>query len=192
MASETLNRKTKELLVNSIKNIMTKKPLDKITVSDVTNDCGVSRRAFYYHFCDIYDAVGWVCERDLINLIGEEQKDERYSDKANRFLEYLIDNREMYSSIQKSSQAWRIKNMYFQITSDYILRILKNDTLSGSVADKDLKTLADCYGTSVVAIISSYLLGELNTSKEFLISLIDKSIIDSYRCSLKAIETIRK
>ena len=32
-------------------------PLDKITITDITTDCGISRMAFYYHFKDIYDLV---------------------------------------------------------------------------------------------------------------------------------------
>ena len=35
------------------------KPLSKITVTDITEDCGISRMTFYYHFKDIYDLVEW-------------------------------------------------------------------------------------------------------------------------------------
>lgn len=43
---------------------MLQKPLDKITISDITSDCGISRMAFYYHFKDIYDLVEWSCLED--------------------------------------------------------------------------------------------------------------------------------
>ena len=51
--------KTKEALEASLKKVMLKKPLDKITIQDITTDCGISRMAFYYHFKDIYDLVEW-------------------------------------------------------------------------------------------------------------------------------------
>ena len=41
---------TKKALESSLKKLMLKKPLDKITIRDVTEDCGISRAAFYYHF----------------------------------------------------------------------------------------------------------------------------------------------
>ena len=48
----------------SLKHLMLLKPLDKITISDLTTDCGISRMAFYYHFKDIYDLVEWSCLED--------------------------------------------------------------------------------------------------------------------------------
>ena len=48
---------TKAALEESLKRLLLKKPLDKITITDLTTDCGISRMAFYYHFKDIYDLV---------------------------------------------------------------------------------------------------------------------------------------
>ena len=43
---------------------MLKKPVNKITINDITEDCGVNRATFYYHFKDIYDLIEWSCEED--------------------------------------------------------------------------------------------------------------------------------
>ena len=48
----------------SLKKLLKKKPFDKITIADLTEDCGISRMAFYYHFKDIYDLVEWSCLED--------------------------------------------------------------------------------------------------------------------------------
>ena len=50
---------TKHALAESLKKLLLKKPLNKITINDLTTDCGISRMAFYYHFKDIYDLVEW-------------------------------------------------------------------------------------------------------------------------------------
>ena len=52
---------TKTALEASLKKLLLKKPLDKITIRDLTEDCGISRMTFYYHFKDIYDLVEWIC-----------------------------------------------------------------------------------------------------------------------------------
>ena len=44
---------TKLALEESLKRLLLKKPLDKITINDLTTDCGISRMTFYYHFKDI-------------------------------------------------------------------------------------------------------------------------------------------
>lgn len=55
---------TKQALEASLKKLLLQKPLDKITIHDITTDCGISRMAFYYHFKDIYDLVEWACYED--------------------------------------------------------------------------------------------------------------------------------
>lgn len=55
---------TKYVLETSLKKLLLSKPIDKITINDLTSDCGISRMAFYYHFKDIYDLIEWVCVED--------------------------------------------------------------------------------------------------------------------------------
>ena len=54
-----MSQMTKRALVASLKDLLAEKPLDKITVTDLTEHCGVNRMTFYYHFKDIYDLVEW-------------------------------------------------------------------------------------------------------------------------------------
>ena len=41
---------TKLALEASLKKLLMHKQLDKITINDLTDDCGISRMTFYYHF----------------------------------------------------------------------------------------------------------------------------------------------
>ena len=56
-----MSQVTKRALEASLKKLLLEKPLHKITVSDITDDCGINRMTFYYHFKDIYDLVEWSC-----------------------------------------------------------------------------------------------------------------------------------
>ena len=59
-----MSQVTKRALEQSLKNLLLKKPLTKITVGDIADDCGINRMTFYYHFKDIYDLVEWSCLED--------------------------------------------------------------------------------------------------------------------------------
>lgn len=48
---------------------MTEKPLSKVTVSEIINDCGVNRKTFYYHFKDIYALLKWTLEQEAIEVV---------------------------------------------------------------------------------------------------------------------------
>lgn len=64
-----MSQTTKRALEASLKNLLLKKPLNKITVGDIAEDCGVNRMTFYYHFKDIYDLVEWSCEEDAAKAL---------------------------------------------------------------------------------------------------------------------------
>ena len=48
---------TKRALEEALKRLLLEKPLSKITIQDLADECGISRMTFYYHFKDIYDLV---------------------------------------------------------------------------------------------------------------------------------------
>lgn len=48
---------TKKAILDAFLHIAAKKPLEKITVRDIVDECGVNRNTFYYYFQDIYAVV---------------------------------------------------------------------------------------------------------------------------------------
>ena len=46
---------TKQTIQASFRTLLMAKSLDKITVRDIVEDCGLTRNTFYYHYEDIYD-----------------------------------------------------------------------------------------------------------------------------------------
>ena len=43
----SMSQITKRALEQSLKNLLLKKPLNKITINDITEDCGINRMTFY-------------------------------------------------------------------------------------------------------------------------------------------------
>ena len=68
-----MSQVTKRALEQSLKNLLLKKPLTKITINDIAEDCGINRMTFYYHFKDIYDLVEWSCLEDARKALEEKR-----------------------------------------------------------------------------------------------------------------------
>ena len=69
MKNEKISYLTKERIASSLKGLMKKKSFDKITVKDISDDCDISRSAFYYHFEDMYDLMKWTFESEALELL---------------------------------------------------------------------------------------------------------------------------
>ncbi len=65
--------RTKQWIAENMKKLMTKKPLDKIRVTEICREAEIERPTFYYHFRDKYDLVAWIfCrsafETDILSI----------------------------------------------------------------------------------------------------------------------------
>lgn len=69
MTNQELSLKTKKALAAALKSAMEKKPLSKVTVSELIEACDVNRKTFYYHFRDIYDLLKWMLEQEAIDVV---------------------------------------------------------------------------------------------------------------------------
>ena len=56
----------KNALLRAFGELLEEKPFNKISISDLTGRCGLSRMTFYYHFHDIYELMIWGLETQLL------------------------------------------------------------------------------------------------------------------------------
>ena len=54
------------LLANSLKELAQTKPIEKITIKEITDKAGVIRPTFYNHFQDKFDLLEWIIITDLL------------------------------------------------------------------------------------------------------------------------------
>lgn len=53
------SEKMKYKLAEAMKELLDHYPVEKITVTQIVDQCGVTRPTFYRHFKDKYDLVNW-------------------------------------------------------------------------------------------------------------------------------------
>ncbi len=54
------------LLAESFKELVLQRPIEKITIKEITDKAGVIRPTFYNHFQDKYELLEWIIKTDLI------------------------------------------------------------------------------------------------------------------------------
>lgn len=64
---------TKRLLADALKKHMAARPLSKISVGDIVDECGLNRNSFYYHFKDKYDLVHWIFYTEFVAELNQEE-----------------------------------------------------------------------------------------------------------------------
>ena len=62
---------TKQAIKASFMKLLSQKPLSKISVRDIVEDCGINRNSFYYHFQDIPSLLGEIVAEQTDELIRQ-------------------------------------------------------------------------------------------------------------------------
>lgn len=61
-------RFTRKAIIQTFREMLEKSPLDKITVTNIIERCGINRNTFYYYFRDIYDLLDSFSKRNWKRL----------------------------------------------------------------------------------------------------------------------------
>ena len=150
---------TKQALEASLKHLLLQKPLDKITISDLTKDCGISRMAFYYHFKDIYDLVEWSCLEDATRALAGKKTYSTWTEGLLQIFEVVYENKPFIMNAYRCISREQIENFLFQLTSDLIMGVVKEQEQAANttIPDKDKRFIADFYKYSFVGIMLDWI-----------------------------------
>ena len=134
---------TKKALEHSLKNMLLKKPLDKITIRDLTDDCGISRMAFYYHFQDIYDLVEWACIEDATAALAGKKTADTWSEGLAQIFEAVYDNKPFVLNAYRSLDRERMERFLYSLTADLIRGVIDEKSQQIAASEEDKAFIAD-------------------------------------------------
>ncbi|MBR4473306.1 MAG: TetR/AcrR family transcriptional regulator C-terminal domain-containing protein [Oscillospiraceae bacterium] len=148
---------TKDALASALRQMMKVKPIDKITVKDIVEICGVNRQTFYYHFDDIDNLLEWVFEDDAERVLPKEVTYEHWREDMVIFIDYL-----------ENSSSFTL-NVYNSNSRLYMLRYLKSklkaciESFAIIVSDgknisrQDFEFITEFYATLAIGYIAQWL-----------------------------------
>lgn len=126
MTHEEANLQTKTMLAGSLKRFMEKKPLGKITVSEIITDCNVNRKTFYYHFADIYDLLKWMLEQEAIEIVKGFDLLIDYEDAVSFVIDYVGKNAHILACAYDSMGRDELKRFFYNDFADITRSVVIN------------------------------------------------------------------
>lgn len=152
-----LSNITKHALEESLKRLLLKKPLTKITINDLTTDCGISRMTFYYHFKDIYDLVEWACLEESTRALQGKKTYSTWQEGLLQIFEAVYENKPFIINAYNAVSREQIENFLFQLTHDLIMGVVEEQARSTSLTQEQKSFIADFYKYSFVGIMLDWI-----------------------------------
>ena len=143
---------TKNVIAQSLKQMVKTKPLSKITVTDLAEDCGISRMTFYYYFEDIYDLVRWICLEEGREAIGACTGYDNWTDGFLSLCRAVLENREFVESVYRSVQHDQIEEYLYRVTRHLVSGVVREQTDREDVPEVEKEKITDFFAIAFVGI----------------------------------------
>lgn len=148
---------TKRALEASLKNLLLQKPLNKITVGDIANDCGINRMTFYYHFKDIYDLIEWSCVEDATKALEGKKTYDTWQEGFLNIFNAVLDNKPFIMNVYRSVSREQIEIYLYKLTYNLLIDVVNEKSVGMAVSDEDKKFIADFYKYAFVGIMLNWI-----------------------------------
>ena len=181
-------QRTKKAIVNSFIKLLNEKPLDKITVKNIAEDCGINRNTFYYHFSDIRELTVYTIDSQIHSVSELDFNGDSWVDSFVEAAKFVIDNKKavynIYNSLNRETVENYLNTVAFKVTDNFV-----SAKAVGIDADKsDIELIKDFYMSALVGIICKWLENGMDKDPDIVIRRLGRLVEGAVITSLKISE----
>ncbi len=185
MINNNSNYNTKKLLSNALKNIMTKKPLEKITIKEIVDLCNLNRRTFYYHFQDIYKLLEWIYKEEAVNQIELNNSYSKWQDGLIYLFKYIEEQKEVSLCAFHSLGRGYFEKFLYSVTYRVTREIVEEVSEDLDIDNRYKDFVAHYYTVSLVGMVIHWIQSGMSEEPETIAKFIEITVEGTMRNALE-------
>ena len=179
-----MSQVTKRALEQSLKNLLLKKPLTKITVGDITEDCGINRMTFYYHFKDIYDLVEWSCLEDAKRALEEKKTYDTWQQGFLQIFKAVQENKPFILNVYRCVHREQVEKYLQPLADQLLLNVINEEAAGITVRDEDKQFIAQVYSYMFIGLMLDWIKDDMREDPQQIVEKLSKLIKGSVSVAL--------
>ena len=164
-----MSQVTKRALEQSLKNLLLKKPLTKITINDIAEDCGISRMTFYYHFKDIYDLVEWVCLEDAKRALDNKKTHDTWQQGLLQIFYAVRENKPFVMNVYHCVDRAQVEKYLRPLTDDLQMGVIEEESQGKTIRQEDKQFVAQVYSYVFIGLMLDWIRDDMKQDPEVLV-----------------------
>ncbi|MNM19288.1 HTH-type dhaKLM operon transcriptional activator DhaS [compost metagenome] len=148
---------TKKALAECLKKRMEHTPLSKITIKQITDDCGVNRQTFYYHFHDLFELLGWIYKKEAVGSISAYRSYDTWTDGFCRIFLYIQNNRAFCCNTLESLGRNHLDAYLYAVTNELIMGVIDELAANMNVSVQDKQFIANFYTLAFSGLVIKWM-----------------------------------
>lgn len=144
---------TKKRIADALTELMEKKSIDKITVKDVVDHCGITRQTFYYHYQDMFEVLEWIAREKADELLQYSLQAEDTETAVQHFLVGVLKNKLLINQLHNSRRHMQVEEIMFSMVRQYLTGMIKAKDLDKGLNSQDRETMLDFYSYALTGLL---------------------------------------
>lgn len=141
---------TRKAIMQTFLHILKNKPLDRITVKDICEQCEINRNTFYYYFRDIYDVLEAIFEDEVRLVMDEAKEGMTFHDAYARAASIILNNREAIIHIYASENGRLLRTYLDAVVTQVVRRFVLEKAEGYSLSESDVAFITAFYSNGIV------------------------------------------
>lgn len=155
---------TKRAMSAALKNLLKEKKLNKITVQDIADECGINRQTFYYHFQDIYDLVEWTCIEDTEKVLKENRTYDTWQEGFLSVFDLAKKDKTFIDNIYRSVSLEMLEQYLYRLIYPLLKNVVDEKANGQTVREENKKYIADFYKYAFVGVLLEWIRNDMAES----------------------------
>ena len=147
----------KTQIADTFSELLEKEDIDKITVTQLIEECQISRQTFYYHFHDIMDVLEWTFKRSTQILV---QRSLESQDRIGALKEYLSFVRLHHRKLKRlvDSKEWfQIEGMMVDAVQVYLEKVAQGKISDLRLSYEDVQVMLRFFACGMVGVLFQHI-----------------------------------
>ena len=176
---------TKKTIADGFKSLMEIKSFEKITISDITDTCGLNRQTFYYHFQDKYDLLNWIFYNEAITPFKKELTFDNWGSRLLEMLRTIKNNSRFYINALRTSYSTEFKDYMHKASTKVLSDIIDNIAAEKPVREDDKRFIAEFFSYGITGSVISWVENGMKDDPETIVSHIENLVEDCKKLAVK-------
>ena len=129
---------TRQAIMYSTLKLLQVKPIDKITVRDICDQCELTRNTFYYYFSDIYEVVEELLKFETDKSLSEQQEFDSLYDAYLQKYHLVLEYKNAVYHLYHSKNRDMILRYLYDITEDFVGKYVRNEVRGHHLNEEDI------------------------------------------------------
>lgn len=129
------------------------KDIDKITIKELVDACGISRQTFYYHFLDILDVIDWSTQRIAEQTLARCQNAADAQEALKLFIASVYEGHAIIQKLLKSQKRDQIERLLIQTIRKYLTEAFRTNLPNLQLSYSDLEATLTFYSYGIVGLL---------------------------------------